>query len=170
MKSKNSVILEALRIWTLNESGSIDMSRINDALDSEFEEEDFVSAEQVKSFLCEVFGFGDWKSLVKSQVYGTCLETSRLIHMKFPQVKIVCGDGSVSKSAAKKLKATSVADKQFVHYFNKVGNTYFDFGKGTNTENGVYLLDKLGDQFSVELTEKELESYWKLRDVTSALG
>lgn len=170
MKSKNSAILEALRIQTLNESGSITVDKVNDAIDSDFEPEGFNSVEHVKSFLCDIFGFKDWKTLIKSQVYGTCAETSRLIHRKFPEIKIICGEGSISKSAAKKLKATSIADKQFVHYFNKIGNTYYDFGKGTNTENGVYLLDKLGDQFSVELTEKELDAYWKLRDATSALG
>lgn len=118
--------------------------------------------EQVKEFLLNTFKHNSWDSFIKVQPYGFCLELALLISTKFPQVKLICGDGGLSKKAAVKLKAKSIADKQFVHYFNKIGNTYYDFGKGTNTENGVYLLLGLGDVNSVELTQEELNQYYKL--------
>lgn len=124
--------------------------------------DDLPSSEQVKEFLLDIFKMKDWKTFIDSQLYGGCQELAELIVAKFPAVKIIQGDGKLSKKAAKKLKATSVAEKMFTHYFNKIGNTYYDFGKGTNTESNVYLLDGLGDRYSIELTQKELSNYFDL--------
>jgi hypothetical protein len=124
--------------------------------------DDLPTPEQVKEFLLDTFKMKDWKTFIDSQLYGGCQELAELVVAKFPAVKIIQGDGKLSKKAAKKLNATSVAAKMFTHYFNKIGNTYYDFGKGTNTESDVYLMEGLGDKYSVELTEKELSSYYDL--------
>jgi hypothetical protein len=124
--------------------------------------DDLPTPEQVKEFLLDTFKMNDWKTFIDSQLYGGCQELAELIVTKFPAVQIIQGDGELSKKAAKKLNATSVAAKMFTHYFNKIGNTYYDFGKGTNTESNVYLLDGLGDKYSIELTQKELGNYFDL--------
>ena len=124
--------------------------------------DDLPTPEQVKEFLLDTFKMKDWKTFIDSQLYGGCQELAELVVAKFPAVKIIQGDGELSKKAAKKLNATSVAAKMFTHYFNKIGNTYYDFGKGTNTESDVYLLDGLGDKYSIELTQKELGNYFDL--------
>lgn len=124
--------------------------------------DDLPTPEQVKEFLLDTFKMNDWKTFIDSQLYGGCQELAELIVTKFPAVKIIQGDGELSKKAAKKLNATSVAAKMFTHYFNKIGNTYYDFGKGTNTESNVYLLDGLGNKYSIELTQKELGNYFDL--------
>jgi hypothetical protein len=124
--------------------------------------DDLPTPEQVKEFLLDTFKMKDWKTFIDSQLYGGCQELAELVVAKFPAVKIIQGDGELSKKAAKKLNATSVAAKMFTHYFNKIGNTYYDFGKGTNTESDIYLMEGLGDKYSVELTEKELSSYYDL--------
>lgn len=118
--------------------------------------------EQVKEFLLETFNIKDWRTFIDCQLYGGCQELCELITAKFPAVQIIQGDGELSKKAAKKLNATSVAAKMFTHYFSKIGNTYYDFGKGTNTESNVYLLEGLGDKYSVDLTKKELGNYFDL--------
>ena len=57
---------------------------------------------------------------------------------------------------------TLFEDKREILYSSVIGNTYYDFGKGTNTESDVYLLDGLGDKYSIELTQKELGNYFDL--------
>lgn len=124
--------------------------------------DDLPTPEQVKEFLLDTFKMNDWKTFIDSQLYGGCQELAELVVAKFPAVKIIQGDGELSKKAAKKLNANSVAAKMFTHYFNKIGNTYYDFGKGTNTESDVYLLDGLGDKYSIDITQKELGNYFDL--------
>ena len=147
----------------IRESIGIDKQEIRQKIDTfQGEEDDSPNVEKIKQFLLDTFEMYDWKVFVDSQLYGGCQELAELIWTKFPSVKIIQGDGEISKKAAKKLKATSVAAKMFTHYFIKIGSTYYDFGKGTNTESNVYLLDGLGDKYSVELTQKELDAYFDL--------
>ena len=85
--------------------------------------DDLPTPEQVKEFLLDTFNMKDWKTFIDSQLYGGCQELAELIVAKFPAIKIIQGDGELSKKAAKKLNATSVAAKMFTHYFNKIDNT-----------------------------------------------
>lgn len=147
----------------IRESIGIDAKEFSDKIKTVINPSDNLpTPEQVKQFLLNTFKMNDWKTFIDSQLYGGCQELAELIVAKFPAVKIIQGDGELSKKAAKKLNATSVAAKMFTHYFNKIGNTYYDFGKGTNTESDVYLLDGLGDKYSIELTQKELGNYFDL--------
>lgn len=124
-----------------------------------------VSVSDIKQFLMDTFNASSWKEFISEQSYGTCAELASLVSTKFPSVKVVVGDGKISKTAKTKLKVKDIAGQYFVHYFNKIGDQYVDFGKGTNTENGTYLLAGLGKPLDVELTDAEISQYDKIKVV-----
>lgn len=108
--------------------------------------------EQVKSELLKLFKFSYWKDFVDMQKTGQCDFISKVVCRLFPKFQMVSVIVDFSEDAIKRL---GDEDAYASHFLNKLGNTYYDFGKGTNRYSGVYILKGLGDIYDVNLTEWE---------------
>ena len=58
-----------------------------------------------------------------------------------------------------------------IHYLNKLNNVYYDFAKGSNCYDGVYILDGFGDKYDVNITPEESAQFSKeMEEDPKALG
>ena len=112
----------------------------------------------VKEELLKLFKFNSWSEFIDLQEAGQCDFISKAVCRLFPKFKMVSVFVNFSEDAMKKMKSE---DTYCVHFLNKLGNTYYDFGKGTNRYDNVYALEGLGNIYDVTLTEEEIKQFSK---------
>jgi hypothetical protein len=88
------------------------------------------------------------------QQTGQCSTIAKAVCRLFPRVKMV--SAIINFSDLAKLEINDDEEMNCVHYFNKIGNEFYDFGKGTNRYNNVYVMKGDGDIYDVTFTNKEL--------------
>ena len=86
------------------------------------------------------------------------LYISKVVCRLFPKFKMVSVYVDFSNEAIKELGDN---EPYATHFLNKLGNEYYDFGKGTNRYNEIYILKGLGNIYDVSLTADERK---QLRD------
>lgn len=114
--------------------------------------------ETVKNELLKLFKFSSWNEFIDLQKTGQCDYISKVVCRLFPKFKMVSVYVDFSKEAIKDLGDN---EPYATHFLNKLGNEYYDFGKGTNRYNGIYILKGLGNIYDVSLTADEQK---QLRD------
>lgn len=113
--------------------------------------------ELVKNELLKLFKINSWKEFIDLQQTGQCVFISKAVCRLFPKFKLVSVIVNFSAEANRK---TNNPDETIAsHFLNKLGNKYYDFGKGTNCYEGVYVLDGLGDKYDVNITDKEAKEF-----------
>lgn len=114
--------------------------------------------EVVKKELLKLFKFSSWNEFIDLQKTGQCDFISKVVCRLFPKFKMV----SVFVDFSEKAKEKLGEDEPYAtHFLNKLGNDYYDFGKGTNKYEGTYILEGLGNVYDVTLTDEERKN---LRD------
>ena len=122
-----------------------------------------LDVEAVKNYLCQTSNSKDWNECVDKQKFGDCDKVCRKIAKKFPKMFDGMYDCSVdySQIAIKKLKDNGDNGEMFGnHYILSRNGTLYDFAKGCNTIDGIYLLtqkDDMSDKYKVTLSKGEKE-------------
>lgn len=112
--------------------------------------------EQVKEELLKLFKFSTWKEFIDLQEAGQCDFIAKAVCRLFPKFKMVSVYVDYSEEAKEK---SNSGYTYATHFLNKLGNTYYDFGKGTNVYDGVYILEGLGNIYDVTLTDQEIKQF-----------
>ncbi len=115
----------------------------------------------IKEFLIKHFNANSWENYVDIQQFGDCAMLCELINKNFPNVFdcIYNCDVDYSPIAIKKLNDIGDFGEMFGnHYILSRKGVLYDFGKGTNSINGIYTLtqkDDMSDKYKVNLSKGE---------------
>lgn len=112
--------------------------------------------EKVKEELLKLFKINTWDEFINIQKSGQCDFISKAVCRLFPKFKMVSVYVNISDEAKKKMGPGFTFA---THFLNKLGNKYYDFGKGTNCYDNVYILEGLGDKYDVNITEAEEKQF-----------
>jgi len=124
--------------------------------------------EQVKEELVKLFKFNSWNEFIDFQKAGQCDYIAKAVCRLFPKFKMVSVYVDISPEARKKMGPGYTFA---IHYLNKLNNVYYDFAKGSNCYDGVYILDGLGDKYDVNVTLEESAQFSKeMEEDPKALG
>ena len=124
--------------------------------------------EQVKEELIKLFKFNSWNEFIDFQKAGQCDYIAKAVCRLFPKFKMVSVYIDISSEARKKMGPGYTFA---IHYLNKLNNVYYDFAKGSNCYDGVYILDGLGDKYDVNVTPEESAQFSKeMEEDPKALG
>ena len=117
----------------------------------------------VKNFVMKIYKASTWEEAVDKQKFGDCEKLCRKIFKQFPNMfeYLYDLDLNYSKLAVKKLNDKGDHAEMWGNHYVLVRNgQMFDFGKGTNTINEVYLLTQyndMKDKYTIHLSKKEQE-------------
>lgn len=114
--------------------------------------------EQVKEELLKLFKFNSWNEFIDFQKTGQCDYIAKVVCKLFPKFKMVSVYVDISPDAKKKM---GPGYTYAIHYLNKLNDTYYDFAKGANCYDGVYILDGLGNKYDVNVTLAESSQFSK---------
>ena len=115
----------------------------------------------VKEFVMKLYGASTWEECVDKQKFGECENLCRKIFKKFPKMfeYLYDLDLNYSKIAMKKLREKGDTGEAFGNHYVLVRNSHiYDFGKGTNTYNGIYLLtqyEDMKDKYKITFSKEE---------------
>jgi len=115
----------------------------------------------IKDFLIKYYKVSTWEECVDKQKFGDCDKLCRKIFKKFPNTFDYLYDLNLkySKIAMEKLRALGDTGEDFGNHYVLVRNNHiYDFGKGTNTINGIYLLtqrEDMKDKYNIHLSKEE---------------
>lgn len=120
-----------------------------------------IDIDEIKNFLIKSYKVTTWKECIDKQQFGDCYKICKKILDKFPNVFNSMADLYINYSdiAKKKLNELGDNDEMWGNHFVLVRNkTLYDFGKGTNTINNIYLLtqyENMKDKYTIKLSNKE---------------
>lgn len=117
---------------------------------------DVPTLDEVKAALLKLYRFSSWDEFINMQQVGQCDKIAKTVCKLFPKIKMVSAIINFSEIA--KLKINDNDDYNAVHYFNKIGKEYLDFGKGTNRYNNVYILEGIDNLYDVTFSEEAIKN------------
>lgn len=111
----------------------------------------------IQALLLKYFNKKSWQQYIDSQKYGICDFIAFLVNQMCSDFKIICVEYNFSKLAIKQLnEKNDFGDTFGTHYLNEYNGQLYDFGKGTNTIAGIYLLKFNNfDKYTITLTQNE---------------
>lgn len=115
----------------------------------------------VKDFLIKSAKVSTWEECIDKQKFGDCDNICRKIAKQFPDMFDSMYDCNVDYSpiAVKKLKDSGDNGEMFGnHYILARKGILYDFAKGANSINGIYLLtqeDDMKDKYNIKLSAGE---------------
>ena len=116
-----------------------------------------VDIDNIKDFLIKYYKASSWKECVDSQKYGTCDNIVRTIFKEFPNTfNILDIYIDFSNIAIKKIND---GDEMYGnHYVLQHGKKIYDFARGANCINGIYVLTQKednSDKYDIIFTKEE---------------
>ena len=120
-----------------------------------------VDIDAVMNFVMKHYKARSWQECIDKQQFGDCRKLCKLIGRKFPGLFNNMYDCNIdySKIAIAKLNELGDTDDMFGnHYLLEKDGVLYDFGKGTNTIKGIYLItqdDKMTDKYTITISKAE---------------
>lgn len=117
----------------------------------------------IQALLLKYFNKNSWQQYIDSQKFGDCKFISYLVEQMCNQFKSVEIEYNFSKLAIKELNQKNDFGDMFGnHFLNQYNGQLYDFGKGTNTISGIYLLKQNKfDKYSISLTNTQKKNIIK---------
>lgn len=122
-----------------------------------------VDIDKVKNFLIKKYKVSTWEECVDKQKFGDCRKVCTMIIKEFPDMFDHMFDCNVNYSSIAIKKLNDIGDTEEMwgnHYVLSKNKIIYDFGKGTNTISGIYLLTQdndMKDKYTIKLSKKEQE-------------
>lgn len=121
-----------------------------------------ITIQKIQKYLLRRFKKSKWIEFVVSQKYGDCQKIASIVANLDQNIQLYEVQQNFSQVAVDKLHELGDNGDMFGnHYINKIDGQYYDFGKGTNSISGVYLVGSQEDLYNVELTQDELKHFYK---------
>lgn len=118
----------------------------------------------IKQQLLRYFNKTTWEEYVNSLEFGQCQKIAKIVYCCCPQlVKIYSGAEQFTPTVIKQLNALGDNNEMTgTHYIVNINDRFYDFGKGANTINGIYLIGTNKEKYDIEMTEDELNCFDEL--------
>ena len=120
--------------------------------------------EHIQNQLLKYFNKSTWKEYIDSLKFGQCQLIAKIVYQICPtKIEVYEVEEQFCHNAIEQLQA--INDKNPTHgnhYIVKINNTFYDFGKGANTINGIYTIGTNQQKYIVELSQDELKCFTKI--------
>lgn len=120
----------------------------------------------IQVLLLKYFNKQSWQQYIDSQTFGNCKLISYLVSQMCNQFKSVEIQYNFSPLAIKELnRKKDFGDMFGNHFLNEYNGQLYDFGKGTNSIAGIYLLKQNKfDKYTIALTNEQKQYITKKYD------
>jgi hypothetical protein len=118
--------------------------------------------DEIKAALLKLYKFSSWNEFIDMQQTGQCDKIAKTVCKLFPKVKMVSAYINFSDVAI--LELNDNEENNAIHYFNKIGKKFVDFGKGTNRYKGIYILKGIDDLYDVNFSDDALKMIEDIRN------
>ena len=123
---------------------------------------DTLLIDKIKKYILKVTQNSTWEQYIHSLHFGFCDLTAFLAASVDPKhVQII----EVGQRYDEELAEGFNIEDHGNHFINKIGDKYYDFGKGTNTveeqgEYGIYLIGTEQQMMNVQLDQDQLSHFY----------
>ena len=123
---------------------------------------DTLLIDKIKKYILKVTKHSTWKEYIDYLHFGLCDLTAFLAASVDPKhIQII----EVGQMYNKELAEQFDIEDHGNHFINKIGDTYYDFGKGTNTVedddgNLYYLIGTQYQMYKVQLESNQLKHFY----------
>lgn len=117
-----------------------------------------VDIERVKDFLIKKYHVSTWEECVDAQKFGDCRKICTMIWKKFPGMFDDAYDIYIDYTPIAMKKLNDNCEDFGNHYVLQKGSKIYDFARGANCYNGIYLLtqyEDMHDKYDVIFTKAE---------------
>jgi len=117
-----------------------------------------VDIDKVKDFLIKKYKVSTWEECVDKQKFGDCEKICKMIWKEFPNMFDDAYDIYIDYTDIAMKKLNDGLDDFGNHYILQKGSKIYDFARGANCYNGVYLLtqsEDMKDKYNVVFTKEE---------------
>jgi len=117
--------------------------------------------EDVKKELLKITGMENWEDFIRTQRQGECTIIAHTVKKLFPKFDIIEAKIKFSDKAISQMEKQEDSEMYTcTHYLNMYKDKLYDFGKGTNCYEDIYVLDGVDDIFSCEISEDVKNNYF----------
>ena len=118
----------------------------------------------IKQQLLKYFNKTTWEEYIDSLKFGQCQKIAKIVYFCCPQlVEIYSGTEQFPQDVITQLNALCDNNEMIAtHYIVKINDRFYDFGKGANTVNNIYLIGTNKEKYNIEMTEAELNCFEEL--------
>lgn len=119
--------------------------------------------EYIQNQLLLYFNKNSWEKYVDSLRFGQCQLIAKIVYNICPtKVEIYEVEEHFCKNSIKQLQLIGDSDLMCgTHYIVKINNIFYDFAKGANTINNIYLVGTNQQKYTIDLSLNELNCFTK---------
>lgn len=117
-----------------------------------------VDIEKVKDFLIKKYHVSTWEECIDKQKFGDCRKICTMIWKEFPDMFDNAYDIDIDYTPIAMKKLNDNGEDFGNHYVLQKGSKIYDFARGANCYNGIYLLtqyEDMHDKYDVVFTKTE---------------
>ena len=126
-------------------------------LSESFNKTPVVDVEKIKTFLLNRYNASTWNDFIDNQKMGGCKEIVKLIWTNFSEMFDCPVEIFINYSDQAKNLIDDNKEMRGNHFVLLNGTTYYDFARGSNCINGIYVLTQKNneDKYDIIFTPEE---------------
>lgn len=120
-----------------------------------------LSIQNIKNYILRTLKRNSWEQYIYTLDFGQCDLVAFLVaHIDPSKIKIYQVQETYCQGAVDALHQNGDYGDMFGnHFINKIGDTYYDFGKGANQIDDIYLPGHQYEMMNVELSPYQLQHF-----------
>lgn len=126
-----------------------------------------LSIQNIKNYILRTLKRNSWEQYTYTLDFGKCDLVAFLVaHIDPSKIKIYQVQETYCQGAVDALHQNGDYGDMFGnHFINKIDNTYYDFGKGANQIDDIYLPGHQYEMMNVELSPYQLQHFSNFEEV-----
>ena len=126
-------------------------------LSESFNKTSVIDVEKIKTFLLNRYNASTWNDFVDNQKMGDCKEIVKLIWTNFSEMFNRPEEIFINYSDQAKNLIDDNKEMRGNHFVLLNGTTYYDFARGSNCINGIYVFTQKNnyDKYNINYTTEE---------------